>query len=295
MKRVPFLALALLAFGCASLKQPAGSPIDPALLLLVPSNANSMLWISMEKLVKTPGFAQLAKSEAVTGALDLIAAQTTYDPRKNFWQVLVVSNGNSSVLIARGVFAPLGMEPEFKKEGAVRSAYRSQSLISTGGIVLTFMSPSCLAMGSRQSLEWFLDAHADRKGGPPKPLLERAEMIDRKNQVWWTSGAPAAFIPNQTPAAGGFSNIVANLPRLLNGVHVMTGSMDFSTGLNLSLSAGYANSAQAKDSAAALNAFIGLAKLTAPKQQALYNSMKIDLADTTMLVALDVPVDALPK
>jgi len=72
-------------------------------------------------LVKTPGFKHFEKSPAVRDSLDLIATQTTFDPRKDFWEVLIVSNGSDSVLLARGQFAPLGMEPEFKKEGSQRT------------------------------------------------------------------------------------------------------------------------------------------------------------------------------
>jgi len=297
MKRVISAALCLLLAGCASLRQPSGSPIDPALLLLVPSSTHSVLWISMEKLVKTQGYAQLVKSETISVPLDLIAAQTTYDPRKTFWQVLIVSNGANSVLLTRGEFAPLGMEPEFKKEGAVRSNYKGQSLIATSGIVLTFMSPSCLAVGSRQSMEWFLDAHADRAGGPPKNLLEWAEKIDRKSQIWWKSFAPAELLPKQVPAAGGFSNILANLPRLLNGTQSVGGSVDLNSGLRLQLSADYTDSTKAKDAAGALNGFVSLGRATAPKskpqQAALYDALKIEQVENAVRMSVEAPVEVL--
>jgi hypothetical protein len=292
MKRALITALSLLAAGCASLKQPTGSPIDPALLLLVPSGANSMLWISVEKLVKTEGYAQLAKSDMVSGTLDLLAAQTTYDPRKKFWQVLVVSNGASSVLLARGDFAPLGMEPEFKKEGAQRSNYKGQSIITTGGIMLSFMSPSCLAVGSRPAIEWFIDAQGQR-GGPPKLLLEQAQKIDRKNQIWWTTSTPSVFIPSQTPATGGFSNIVANLPRLMNGLQAMTGSIDFTTGLSLILNAEFSDATHAKDSSSSLNAFIALAKATAPKP--MYDRIKIEQSESKVRISVDAPISSLTQ
>src|SRR5450631_784561 len=92
------IALLLLFSGCASLKQRSGTPIDPALLLLTPPDTTSLMWIKMEKLVKTPGFAKFAKSGVIGDSLDLITAQTTYDPRKDFWEVLIVLNENGYVM-----------------------------------------------------------------------------------------------------------------------------------------------------------------------------------------------------
>ncbi len=282
-----FIAIALLCASCSSLRQRSGTPIDPALLLLTPADTTSMLWIKMEKLVKTAGFGRFAKSGAIGDWLDLLAAQTTYDPRKDFWEVLIISNGSDYAMLARGQFAPLGMEPEFKKEGSRRTAYRGQTLISTSGIVLTFMSPSCLAVGTKQALEHLVDAHADRRGGPPGALLARAEKIDRKNQIWWASTSPLALIPKQLPAAGGgFNNILANLPRLLNGVQSISGSMDFSAGIGASIEAEFADDARARESSSALGAFLALARM---QQLSYYDSVKVEQTGSSMHVALDMP------
>ena len=292
------IALLLICGGCASLRQRSGTPIDPALLLLTPADTTSMVWIKMEKLVKTAGFGHFAKSGLIGDALDLIAAETTFDPRKDFWEVLIVSNGSDYALLARGQFAPLGMEPEFKNEGSQRSAYRGQTLISTGGSVFTFMSPSCLAVGTRLALERLVDAHAGKRGGPPAALLARSEQIDRKNQIWWASTSPAALMPKQLPAAaGGFNNIFLNLPRLLNGVQAMTGSMDFSAGISASIDAEFSDAAEARESSSALGAFLALARATVPKrrtrQLGFYDSVKVDQTGSKVHVAIDAPISVL--
>jgi hypothetical protein len=293
--RTIWMAVLLLCGGCASPRQRSGTPIDPALLLLTPTDTTSLLWVKVEKLVKTPGFNHLSKSGIINDALALFASQTTFDLRKDFWEVLIVSNGRDNVMLARGQFAPLGMEPEFKKEGSRRAAYRGQTFISTGGIVLTFMSPSSLAAGTRQSLERLVDAHAERRGGPPPTLLERAEKIDRKNQVWWASTSPASLLPTQVPpASGGFSNILANLPRLLNGVRVITGSVDLSGGLNAALTAEFADGARSRESAEALRAFLGLARATIPKERtqqlSFYDTVKVEQKETAMHISIDMPM-----
>ena len=243
-----------------------------------------MVWIKMEKLVKTAGFAQFAKSGVIGDSLDLIQSQTTYDPRKDIWEVLIVFNGSDYVMLARGQFAPLGMEPEFKKEGSKRTAYRGQTLISTSGIMLTFMSPSCLAVGTRHSLERLIDAHADKRSGPPAALLERAEKIDRKNQVWWASTAPASLIP-----AGSTNNILVNLPRLMNGVQALTGSIDFSAGISASINAEFADAAKARESSSALSAFLALARATAPKERSLYDAIKVEQTASAIHIAIESP------
>lgn len=290
----------VLCAGCAPVRPRSGSPIDPALLMLTPGDTTSLLWVKMEKLVKTPGFSHFAKSGLLRDALDLLASQTSYDPRKDFWEVLIISSGTGAVLLARGQLAPLGMEPEFKKEGSKRIGYRGQTLISTGGVVLAFMSPSCLAVGSLQSVEHLVDARVEQRVGPPAALLERANQIDRKNQVWWVSTAPAALIPKQVPAAaGGLSNILANLPRLLYGVRTIAGAMDLSAGIGASFDAEFAASAQARDSASALGAFFGLAKATIPqsrpRQHAFYDSIKVERRDITVHISVDAPMAILPQ
>lgn len=296
--KTTWLAVLFFFVGCASSRQRSGSPIDPALLMLAPSDTSSLVWVKMEKLVKTPGFDYLAKSGMIQDALDPIASQTSFDPRKDFWEMLFVSNGRDILMLARGQFAAMGMEPEFKKQGSLRTAYRGQTFISSGGPVLTFMSPSSIAVGGRQALERLVDERAERRGGPPPALMARVENIDRKNQVWWVLSSPAALLPSQIPSAsGGFSNILANLPRLLNGVRMITGSLDLSGGINLTATAEFEDSALARQSGDALGALLALARATAPKartqQLGFYDSVKIDRNDRALRISLDAPLSML--
>ena len=292
------IAVLLICCGCGSPRQRSAPPIDPALLMLAPSDSTSLLWIKMEKLVKTPGFDYLAKSGMIHDLLDLVAAQTSFDPRKDFWEMLFVSNGRDILMLARGQFAAMGMEPEFKKQGSQRTAYRGQTFITTGGAVLTFMSPSSIAVGGREALQRLVDERAERRGGPPPALMARAEQIDRKNQVWWALSAPASLLPRQIPSAsGGFSNILANLPRLLNGVRMITGSLDLSGGINAAATADFEDGSQARQSADALGAFLALARATVPKartpQPGLYDSVKIDRNDSAVRILIDAPMSVL--
>ncbi len=294
--RVVLVGLLLVCAGCASIVQRSGPPIDPTLLMLVPADSTSLAWIKMEKLVKTAGYTELAKSGTVGGALDLIAAQTTYDPRKDIWELLIVSNGAQSVMLARGKYAALGMDVEFKKEGTTRSDYHGQSLVASGGVVLTFISSSCLAIGTRQSLEWLVDARAGKRLAVPPSLMALADKMDRKNQVWWASTAPAAMIPAKSPVVGGaFGNILTNLPRLLSGVNTLTGEMDFSAGLALSLHAGFVDEAHARESSGAMNGFLAIAQATAPKQKELLDSMKISTSGADVAVTFQVPIAQVAK
>ena len=295
-----WMAVLFVCGGCGSPRQRSVSPIDPALLMLAPTDTTSLLWIKMEKLVKTPGFDYLAKSGAIHDSLDLIASQTSFDPRKDFWEILFVSNGRDILMLARGQFAAMGMEPEFKKQGSQRTAYRGQTFISSADAVLTFISPSSIAVGGRQALERLVDERAERRGGPPQALMARAEQIDRKNQVWWALSSPASLLPRQIPSAsGGFGNILANLPRILNGVRMITGSMDLSGGINLTTTAEFADSVQARQSAEALGAFLALARATVPKartqQLGFYDSVKIDRSDSAVRIAVDAPMSALKQ
>jgi hypothetical protein len=99
IRRVVVTCLLVALAGC----RPKPAPIvlvDPALAILVPPDAVLLAGVRMKQL-----------------------RESGIDPRKDVWELLITSDGKDTVVMARGKFSELGMEPKLEREGVRRFAY----------------------------------------------------------------------------------------------------------------------------------------------------------------------------
>jgi hypothetical protein len=96
------LTAALLALAACKRTTP-GALVDPALSTLIPADTTMLVGVRVEDLQKTPIYKKYLADRPVA-ALDDFAKQFGIDPRKDIWEVLFISTGKDSLVLARGRF-----------------------------------------------------------------------------------------------------------------------------------------------------------------------------------------------
>ena len=239
--------------------------VDPALLGLVPADSVMLAGIKMEKVRETATYKKYADNPRIKGPLDAFEQQTGIDARKDLWEILIASNGKEkSVVLARGSFAGMGLEPSINKPGIERSSYKGYMLFTKddGGVV--FLNTSTIAAGKVAILHELLDA---RNSNPPAPkeFLERIKTIKPNNQVWAISlnglPIPQNLLGDEADTSNMTRNLMANLPRLLGSLKSSMATLDFSSGLHLSLDAECPTERDSKMLNDTVRGAIGIARL----------------------------------
>src|SRR5690349_21781021 len=116
MRRVSFLLLiALFLAGC---RKEASSTVyvDPALATLVPPDTIMLAGVRMEKLAATQFWRDYVNKGRVP-MLEQFRKRTGLNPEKDIWELLVASSQKEAVMLIRGKFSEMGLEPKLDLEG----------------------------------------------------------------------------------------------------------------------------------------------------------------------------------
>ena len=258
-------AFALLILALGACKRPDTLFVDPALLALVPADSVMLAGMKMEQVRETAIYKKYAGIARIKEPLDAFEKQTGIDPRKDLWEILIASNGKGkSVVLARGSFGGMGLEPTIDKPGIERSSYKGYMLFTKddGGVV--FLNTSTIAAGKVTVLRELLDS---RNSNPPAPkeFLEKIKAIKSNNQVWAISlnglPIPEGLIGGEGDTSAMTRNLMANLPRLLGSLKSSIATVDVSNGLHLSLDAECPTERDSKMLNDTLRGAIGIARL----------------------------------
>ena len=182
--------------GCGP-HRPPSVKIDPALATLVPSDTVLLAGVRMEALRATPLYRSLGSPAALLSG-------TGRDLDK-VWEILAVSNGRRTAILARGKFSDSGLEPRLDIPGASRSTYKGYSMTSTESLAIAFINPSTAVAGRPEAVRALLDDHG-QSSGPPPALEKQIEQIGPENQIW-AVGAGSAELAQSAPRAGNLANL----------------------------------------------------------------------------------------
>ncbi len=257
------VALSILTLGAC--KRPDNLFVDPALLALVPRDSVMLAGLKMEKVRETAIYKNYAGLSRIKEPLDAFEKQTGIDPRKDLWEILFASNGKGkSVVLARGSFSGMGLEPTIDKPGIERLSYKGYMLFTKDDDGVVFLNTSTIAAGKVLVLHELLDS---RNSNPPAPkeFLEKIKAIKSNNQVWAISlnglPIPEGLIGGAQDASNITRNLMANLPRLLGSLKSSMATVDVSNGLHLSLDAECPTERDSKLLNDTLRGAIGIARL----------------------------------
>lgn len=277
MRRCLLIAVAVLA-GCSRNPQAEGVFLDPALATLIPADTTLMAGARVDLLAKTRIFQdRLAELQPVQE----FERRTNVNPRKDLWQLLIVSNGRRGFLLGRGKFADELMAPDLSRPGVQRFSYKGLILFGDEREALLFINSSTAAIGETAVLRSLVDQRPAMTG-PPARITALMKEIPREAHFWGIyAGGPVDL-----PLTGNLANVNKALGMVDRGEFYF----DLSSGVKGVVTA---DSAQAQQLQDALNGLIGLAKMAAPKNQALFDAIRVSRADRRVSAAVDAPPELL--
>lgn len=247
---VAFMSLA----GCAIRPPETGVFVDPSLAPLIPADTTLIVGARVEKLSQTPLFTKLAGLEMIGG----FAREAGVDAASRLWQVLLVSNGRRSVLLGRGKFTNGIIAPELARKGGSRFAYRGMNMFGDEEKAVLFLNSSTAVWGETPVLRDIADQKLGGSGPPPR-LAALMKEIPRDAQMW---GAYAGG-PVNLPLTGNLQN----LNKVLSMVSTGSFYFDASHGITGNVTAVAASAQDAQQIHDAMEGFIGLGRMLAPKNQ----------------------------
>ncbi|MCC7153898.1 MAG: hypothetical protein IT161_04930 [Bryobacterales bacterium] len=286
------LAAVLLA-GC-SRKPAANARVDAALAPLIPADSVMLAGIRLDKLKDTPFYKTFVEGRQIP-QLEEFAKRTGLDPRRDLWEIVLASNGKSSVALVRGKFGGMfGQEPRFEGSGALRRNYKGYSLQGNQEAVVTFMNASVAVAGPPRSVEAIIDGRDDAKANPPQALLDMVHQIPGTAQIWMVTTAGGSLI-SALPQTGNLSN----LARAAASLRQASLFADVSHGLDLKAYGDYPDAATAKQIHDALRGLIGIGRLSTkasqPDMLKFFDSITVTAHDAKVDVSIDAPFEVLEK
>lgn len=256
MRLVLLVGLLTWLAGCS---RPGVGRIDPALALLVPADTIVLAGVKLEKLRATPAYQNFP---ALTNDL----AGTGLDAR-DIYEVLVVSDGRRTAVMARGRFAPAdGSEPRLNLPGATRSSYKGYTLLASAQETVTFMNASTAVAGSGEAVRWIIDQRG-KSSGLPVALERQLESIPKEHQLWAVGAPGGARLP---PGS--------NVEHALAMTESFVASAEVGQGLRGSATLTCRSEQDAADLGGALQALLALSRLSGIEVHQQQRAVRITLA-----------------
>lgn len=292
---LPILLAALAVISCAVTScvrgdQAAGVFVDPALATLVPDDTVLMVGARIDLLVKTPVYRKYIADRKIP-QIEQFGQQTGIDPEKDLWQLVYISNGRQGVLLGRGKFAN-DLEPELERAGMKRSGYKGFTFFGDEKSAVVFINSSSAASGDMAALHSLIDQRG-KSHGPPPALAALLKEIPRQSQFWaaYTGGPFYLAIPD--------GNFAANAQKFLGSIESGSFYIDLSKGVS-GLAMGNCSSDQsAQQVHDALQAFVGLGRLTTPSNQPdvlrIYDGIRVTQESKRVKLYVDEPEELVDK
>ena len=285
-----FLFFSLVAASLAGCSQPAGSKsvfIDPALLTLVPPDANLMIGANLESLRKSSIYQEHFANE-MSAQLDSFTRQTGLDPRKDIWEVLAFSTRLSTVVMARGKFIIGDLEPKINEQGVQKTKFKGYTLYGDDRNAGVFLNSSTAIVSDLPSLRILLDRR-DQPAAPPAGLVKLAGEVPHGTQVW------AVFEGNfmKLPVEEG-SNF-ANVNKILSGLEGGLVYANMTNGFDFAATGNGTSEKSAQEINDAMRALLGLLRLNTRTEQKelfeIYDAVDVKQSGKTVKLTMHVKQD----
>lgn len=286
------VSLALFVAGCKSKEAARPLYIDPALLTLVPTDTIMLAGVRMDELQKSALYQKHFASRELPAVDDLVK-KTGIDPRKALWQVLVASTGKHSVIMARGKFSEMGMEPRIQIEGAERITYKGTNLIGRTEGAIAFLNPTTAIAGKVDALMYIIDHRNETTLAPA--LKDALAMIPNGSQLWMVA------LGGQNTSALGIpkEGNLANLGKIYSSLQQMMVSADLSRELHIQGRGIAATDQDANQLATALKGIIGLGRLNTPTDRndllRVYDAIKVEQKQRDVTLDAVIPDELIDK
>ena len=227
--------------------------------------------------------------------LDEFTKKTGLDPRADLWEFLLVGNGKDTMVMARGHFEEMGMEPKLAIEGAQRFTYKGFTLLGDEERAVVFTNSSTAIAGTTAVLRRLIDHRTQPDSGAPKWLTERAAAIPSTNQIWFV-GSVAGQLEKLAPKSSAQG---MNFSQFLDALQLLTAQIDLQTGVKVHAEGLCVADTDARRLNDALRAGLGLARLstgdTNPQLLRLIDGAKVLQQQKAVLVDINWPQSAVDE
>jgi len=262
------------AGGCS--RERTSVAVDAALLTQVPPDSIAVGALRVKALRDTAAWKLLLQQPSVNAAFDRMAKETSFDPRKDLWELLWSTDGKETLVYARGEFAPMGLEPKIEGEGIQRLNYKGAMLLGNEEQAVWFVNSSTGIFGDTTRLRALIDARDAKQAGPSQAIRDKINALPPNTHIWLV--ADAAALPNpdrltgdkkgkDSPASGMAANFLANLPKLLSTVKMVTVQTTLVDGIAMDMTAFCDGEPGAKQVHDSLRGIVGLARIVLPARE----------------------------
>ncbi|HMF77560.1 MAG TPA: hypothetical protein VK604_18020 [Bryobacteraceae bacterium] len=282
--------------------RPKPSPtivIDPALITLVPADTIFLAGARMDPIRSTEVYKKYVLNQKI-GMLDEFTKKTGLDPRSDLWEFLIAGNGKETIVMARGHFSEMGLEPKLNIEGAQRFTYKGFTLLGDEAGAVVFTNSSTAIAGPTKALRRLIDHRSQPDSGAPKWLTARAAAIPSTSQIWFV-GSVAGQFSNLASNAGGQGMDLGqfNPGQFLDALQLLTAQIDLQTGVKAHAEGLCVAETDARRLNDALRAGLGLARLSTgdsnPQLLRLIDGAKVLQQQKAVLVDINWPLSAIDE
>jgi hypothetical protein len=193
--------------GCGS-NPPKGLHADTVLQRYIPADTTMLAGVEVQKLEQSPRYQHL-QGELNQEHVNEVVQQLGFDPRKDVTAVLIASNGNAPIALARGKFPKQQLEAKFQAQHMQRTTYKGHEVFSHGENAVMFLRNDVMVAGQTQAVERLADDAAEDRGGIPHALQDRLAKLRKDATAWVVSdhGLPLMGVPLQQNVKSALSNI----------------------------------------------------------------------------------------
>jgi hypothetical protein len=264
--RLSLVLVLMAAAGCS--RERTSVAVDAALLTQVPGDSIAVGAMRVKALRSTAAWKKILAQPGVNAQLEKLAAETSFDARKDLWEILWSTDGKDSLVYARGEFAPMGLEPKIEREGIQRLNYKGAMLLGNDENAVWFVNSSTAVYGRTAKLHAMIDSRDLGKPGPSAALRERINALPPNSHFWMVADAAALpKLPAESPKGGMAGNLMQNLPKLLAAVRTVAMHVSLTDGVALDLTAFCADDPGAKQVHDSMRGIVGLARIALPGPQ----------------------------
>ena len=273
--RALLVLVCLALVGCGS-AQTGSMRIDPVLAAMVPQDTLLLAGIRMEDLRTTALYQRWAAGKAAP-QLDDLARRTGFDLRKDLRELLIVSNGKDTLILARGKF--LGAAPP---------------ALGAEQATVEFLNSTTAVAGRPAAVRAIIDRRGG-SGGPPLVLREQIRAIPAGNQIWSAAAGGFADLAKAVPQSGNMVNIA----KVLSMIDSFTAAADLRAGLKMFASGQCRNDQDAKSLGDAVRGLVGLGRLSTPDNQPdllrVYDGIQVEQQQRTVRVNVSLSEQLLDR
>lgn len=284
--RIACFLFALGLAGCGRRPDTHGR-IDTGLVPFIPADSVMLAGVRMDQLRAAPLYRKLVASGRLP-RFNQFRAGTGVDPERDIRELLLASDGKSTLAIARGAFPT-------PPPGAAATPYQGYAIYTNGDNgAYTRIDNSIALAGPAQAVRAAIDRYK-RGNNAPAGLLARAANLPLEAQIWSVTGAWTGFGADRLRNMGN----AANLDRILRSVEDSQLTADLRSGLHLAAAGDCRTEQDAATLTESLRGLAGLARLGVSSKQPdvlkVFDAIQIRQDGRSVKLNLNLPADVVEK